>query len=162
MSYICSRCGTVVYRLPKVVDSHPYGSESAAEEHSNWTCSCGGEYEYAKKCKLCDKTKSEETVTFYGNVCEECLSKYAEDFDLVKKCSDKSGAKTTVEVDSLVLSLLSPMDVNTVLWEYIKSGFDSSAFGSLLKDRYKEKAKKWALEDVYWFFDALCEVLKNG
>lgn len=162
MSYICTRCGFITDELAEMTERHPVGDGYAEESVSSWLHSCGGEFDRAKTCKICGETKSEEDNLFHGDVCEDCLKEAGKDFELVKKCSDKGNAKVSIEVDSLAVALLSPMEINTALWEYIKSACDSSSFGFLLKGVYEKKAEKWALNDLDWFSDMICEVSEIG
>lgn len=161
MSYICTSCGHITEVLPKVIEKHPVGDGYAEEEVSSWICDCGGVIDSAAICQICGETKSEEDNLFYGDFCEDCLKEAAKDFDLVKKCSDKLEAKTTVEIDSLAQILLGDRDINEILWNIINASYEG-VFGAESKKQDALKAEKWAREDLDWFSDAISEVSEFG
>lgn len=161
MKYICSRCGAAVDELPKTTEKHPVGDGYAEEEMVSWFCSCGGEFDCTKTCKICGETKSEEDNLFHGDICEECLKTAAKDFDLVKKCSDNGNVKAMAEVDSLVLTLLAGRDINEILWNIIIANHEG-VLGAQFRKADAYKAEKWALNDLDWFSDMICEVSEFG
>lgn len=161
MNYICTRCGFLTDELPKMTERHPVGDGYSEETVSSWVHSCGGEFDCAKTCKICGETKSEEDNLFHGDICEQCLKMASTDFDLVKKCSDKGNVKAMTEVDSLVLVLLSGRDINEILWKIVLSAHESS-LGAECKKADSYKASRWALADMDWFSDMICEVSEFG
>ncbi len=161
MSYICTRCGFITDELPKITERHPVGDGYGEETLSSWIHSCGGEFDCAKTCKICGKTKSEEESLFHGDICEDCLKEAAKDFDLVKKCSDKGNVKAMAEIDSLLLTLLAGRDINEILWNVVNVAYEGP-FGAECKKGDAYRAEKWALNDLDWFSDMICEVSEFG
>jgi hypothetical protein len=160
--YICNRCGHIADTPAEFIQLHPYGDGYAGETLQNLDCPvCGYEMDEAEKCLVCGQIKSTEDVDFYNGICEHCLREKAEDFDTVRKCAEIYPEKRTVEVDTLIHYLLSPEDVNSALWSYLKACCDDKKYGWLNAQRYQKKAEVWAVSDMSWFGETLSEVMKN-
>lgn len=161
MYYICNRCRNVTDELPYIKEKHPYGDGFAEEKITDTACFCGGEYESARECKMCGEIKSEADNYFYEGICDDCLKEKAGNLDLVIKCVKNEPTKEKVEVDSFLVYMLHPETVNEILWDYFNKCCSSQAFGFLLREKYSQKAQKWATEDLCWFSSNLVEVMKN-
>ena len=161
MPFLCNRCGAVRDTLSRTTERHPYGDSFAEENMPDTRCFCGGEFEPAVTCRACGELKREEDNFFYEGFCDDCLKEKAKDLKLVTKCAKAYPNKTTVEVDDLLVYLLSPETVNGILWDYFTKCCESQSFGFLLRDSYAKKAEEWATADLLWFAEALDEEMKN-
>lgn len=98
---------------------------------------CKGNYAETKTCKICGGEFLDEELS--GGVCDECIEEHGKDFDICYKIA--GGEKKEIEINSLLASLYSASDIETILYHYTKCAdfVDCLAFINEDKDWFAEK-----------------------
>ena len=122
MSFKCLECGHIFDE----------GEEMRVrDEDCEWitVCPiCEGNYEGAQRCRVCGgEFLSGEMV---DGVCEDCIDDYRKDFDTCYSIADRA-YKEEIKINALLVSLLDVTDIETILYQHLKSGdceIDCSSF----------------------------------
>jgi hypothetical protein len=130
---ICGCCGKL-----KDEDSVDYMKEDYGELLPHYECDCGGEFEVARRCRLCGEL-------FYDpesfNVCNSCMEESACNTAYALKIGVEN--EDSVAVNGFIAYALDNGEINEILMSYIKEH----------SKELQEKAKGYCLDDKYHFSD---------
>lgn len=145
----CLDCGHVFERGEEKACVEHQGECHGVKAYEETSCCplCGGVYEEASRCKICDMPFCESELDC--GVCEECKRDIGREYKYdVKKCYDLaefSGEKQAIEINSFLACMFTPEEINKILYREIVcasafSAVDCSAFILCDEDWFVEKA----------------------
>lgn len=126
--------------LSSFQECHGYSSlgQGFNETIVDYGCSCGGEYEDAKRCKVCGEYMPES----HGYICSYCKEENIT-LENAIALSAKSHFKYDVEVSELAQYLFNEDKINEILNDYIKAHYTDNS----------PEIRKYLLEDEESFAD---------
>lgn len=145
---ICPYCGDLINEEDLGSDIENRGEfwGSPCNVFIQEECKCGGNYEKAKKCELCEEYFYNECS--YVEVCQKCLK---------KNCTLENailfGAENEKEItiNGFYSSVFTVNEINEILTKEYKQ------FIELMKDESKKEIKKYCLNDELDFSEFLVE-----
>lgn len=142
MAYKCLECGNVFERGEEAIWEETHGLESPPYEERKGCPCCFGDYEPTIQCSICggefieDETYGEKGI----RVCDNCIEDFCYDFDTCYAvCGDE---KTEIELNSLICSVLSVSEIESILYRHLKSldkNIDCQAFIDEEKDWFAKR-----------------------
>ena len=138
MAYKCLECGHIFEEGEQSRWEETHGLDCPPYEKMSGCPICKGSYEEAKRCKVCGGEFLEDEL-LGGCVCEECVEEYSKDFDTCYKIS--ANEKEEIKINALLASLLDIIEIETILYHYLKTkrDIDCSKFVNQDKDWFAEK-----------------------
>ena len=140
----CNECGMVFNEPATCEEPHPYGMGSASE---TFACCpyCKGNFEEAVKCEICGEWFTEDEL-FFG-VCEDCKNNLVEEYRYKPvECYKLAGAeKETVEINSLLVSLFTPEQIESALLKMI---MEADGFFNIDCSRFINSDIAWFIESA--------------
>ena len=144
MAYKCLECGHIFEEGEQATWSESRG------EFWGFPCSeevdgcplCKGDYEETTPCKICGSEHLEEDLN--GGVCNECIDRYKNDFDMCLKVSEND--KVPVKINALVAWLIDEGDIEQILIEYLKSRYSTIDCSEYIDDDRDDFGEKLAQE----------------
>lgn len=109
---ICNRCEKL-----KREEDLEYVTEMHGERHLDYTCSCGGEYDEATKCKLCGEWFNND---FLHGICEYCMEE-EETVGNALAIGEYSTVKR--EINGFVADVLTDEQINKILIKWVEENF---------------------------------------
>lgn len=144
---ICEHCGRLIedYELKFDTECHGYTSlGQALEEKVPKSCSCGGSYVKAARCKICDNWF--QNLDPYG-VCDDCLEEYETVGEALKMGEDD--LQVVDGINGFIAECLSVDMINKILIKWVEENFtdhsnpvvnyceaDKSYFAEWIADKY--------------------------
>lgn len=141
MKYKCVECGCVFEDDEIIKWAETHGLKYGPYETFTGCPHCKNGYEEATKCKICGEWFLEEELNG-GCVCDDCVEEYHKQFTTCYKIADTE--KDAVEINSLLTYLLTPSEIEAVLFNHLKEAdkinrIDCSFFINENKDWFAEK-----------------------
>lgn len=135
MAYKCLECGNIFEYGEEAHWVEPHG------EKKKGCPLCKGAYEKTVKCKVCGGEHLDEEL--FEGVCEECIDEYRKDFD---SCYEISlGEKEEIKINSLLVSLFEPSDIEAILIKHIKTNC------------HDIDCSEYIDEDISWFGEQIAK-----
>ena len=149
MAYKCVECGHIFEEGEQICwdeDRGEFWGSSCSETMSGCPC-CGGSYEETKACEICGSEHLEEDLN--GGLCDECIDKYKNDFDMCFKIGKNDYDK--VELNCFLASVFEKDEIEEILFEELKK-----------RNKYVTvDCEKFINSDRSWFAERLVEELEK-
>ena len=149
MSYICLDCGNIFEEGKQITFQENMGEHFGEKVYKKITgCPiCGGEYEESTPCSICGSEHLEEDLN--GGLCDECIDKYKNDFDMCFKIGKNDDDK--VELNCFLASVFEKDEIEEILFEELKK-----------RNKYVTvDCEKFINSDRSWFAERLVEELEK-
>lgn len=149
MSYICLDCGNIFEEGEQITFQENMGEHFGEKVYKKITgCPiCGGEYEESTPCSICGSEHLEEDLN--GGLCDECIDKYKNDFDMCFKIGKNDYDK--VELNCFLASVFEKDEIEEILFEELKK-----------RNKYVTvDCEKFINSDRSWFAERLVEELEK-
>lgn len=146
MAYKCIECGNIFEYGEESVWYEKHGLDTPPYEKRTGCPLCKGDYEETVKCKICGAEHFEHELN--GGVCEDCINKCRNDFNICYKVS--FGETTKIEINSLLASLFDVGDIEQILKEYIRDRWHNVDCSPFID------------EDISWFGKRLAKEVNNN
>lgn len=100
------------------------------------------------QCKMCRKWYPENRV--HSQICEDCIDNFRHDYKLCYKMTKEAKEKESIEINSFLLSMFSPADIEEVLMDRLDECADDASVAEKATD-----CSEFIDEDICWFAEQL-------
>ena len=148
MAYKCLKCGHIFEEGEQAVWKESRGEFWGMPCHEVMSgCPiCRSEYGKTNRCSICQSEQLEEDL--HGGVCDDCIDVYRNNFE---KCHNLPFVgREEIEINSVLVALLEPFEIEHILEEYIKSRCPDIDCSAYIDD------------DVSWFGEQLGKEVKES
>lgn len=155
MSYICLDCGNIFEEGQQITFQENLGERFGEPIYKKFSgCpKCGGEYEEATRCAICDSKHLEEDLN--GGVCDKCIDKYKNDIDMCFKIG--TGDTDAVKINCFLSAMFDKEEIESLLFEEVKK---RNTFEHL-RAFVKADCERFVNCDRSWFAERLLEELEK-
>lgn len=160
---ICNSCGRVVSEedLDYSYEKYPYGDTHVSEKVMDYDCSCGGQFEEAVMCDMCDKKKTKDDVFGYEhNVCLNCIDEHLH-YGTLKEITDREGSRRPIDINLFLSYVYSTKDIEEMLWDNIYKCVENG-YKTPLLDKISKAMTDWKNNDLDSSADAIYEEYRIG
>lgn len=146
--YICNRCGNLCCDCDLPTYTEDYGFETGVGWRSCPqtfvdSCSCGGDFVEASRCKLCDEYFDDE---HYNGICDVCLDENAT-YENALLIGEENA--DTIEINSFLLNSFTKEQIEEILKRELEQA------RKIDKAKIDKDAKEYCLDDKGWFAEWL-------
>ncbi len=116
--YVCPNCGRTIETLPKIKEIHDELDGNPWEWVSDCCCKCGGYFEEAYQCQVCDDYYCEDEIN--DGVCFACLERNLKPDSILNFIDKEPTFPERVNIKSIFLSVFTDSEINQILLNELK------------------------------------------